>query len=167
MSLFQHVFAALNEAGIRYVVVDGVAVVLHGHPRLTADLDIAIDLAPEAAAAAMTALEGLGLRPRLPVDPADFADPSERAKWVAERGMKVFTFWDPDDPMRSVDVFVENPIEFEDLWKRSVAVDVDHVGTRIASIDDIVQLKRLAGRPQDHSDIEALEAIKAAGGEQG
>ena len=39
MSLFEPIFEALNRQNVRYVVVGGVAVVLHGHARLTADLD--------------------------------------------------------------------------------------------------------------------------------
>ena len=162
MALFEPIFDALAAAGVRYVVVGGVAVVLHGHVRFTADLDIAIDLAPDAAAQAMTALAGIGLHPRLPVEAADFADPKARARWVRERGMQVFSLWDPDDPLRSVDVFVENPIGFEDLWQRSEVVELEGAQTRIASIPDLLELQRRADRPQDRADIEALEAIAAA-----
>ena len=44
MPIFEPVFLALNEAGVRYVIVGGLAVVLHGYPRFTADLDIVLDL---------------------------------------------------------------------------------------------------------------------------
>ncbi len=119
MALFEPVFEALNRAGVRYVVVGGVAVVLHGHPRLTADLDLAIDLSPAEARKAIEALVGLGLRPRAPVDPAGFADPAVRARWVGERGMRVFSLVDPFDPLRVVGLFAENPVDFEGLWARS------------------------------------------------
>lgn len=55
MALFETVFAALNRYEVRYVVVGGLAVVLHGHPRLTGDLDLAVDLTPAAAADAVAA----------------------------------------------------------------------------------------------------------------
>ncbi len=55
-TVFEEVCGALNRARVRYVVVGGVAVVLHGYPRLTADLDLVVDLAPEQAAAAIDAL---------------------------------------------------------------------------------------------------------------
>lgn len=159
VALFEPIFAALNRAGVRYVVVGGVAVVLHGHPRLTADLDLAVDLAPAEARKAIDALLGLGLRPRAPVDPAGFADPATRSRWIAERGMRVFSMWDPEDPMRVVDLFVENPIDFEELWSRSEDVPLSGTTARVASIPDLIRLKRLAGRPEDALDIEALEAI--------
>jgi len=47
MAVLEPLFLALNDAGIRCAVVDGEAVVLHGHARLTADLDLVIDLDEE------------------------------------------------------------------------------------------------------------------------
>jgi hypothetical protein len=74
VALYEPVFDALNRAGVRYVVVGGVAVVLHGHARLTADLDLAIDLSDVPARKAIEALMDLGLEPRAPVNPLAFAD---------------------------------------------------------------------------------------------
>ncbi|HVF07549.1 MAG TPA: DUF6036 family nucleotidyltransferase [Actinomycetota bacterium] len=166
MPLFEPVFAALDAAGVRYVVVGGVAVVLHGHARLTADLDIAIDLTPDAARAAIVALEGLGLRARLPIAPAGLADPATRRSWIEERGMRVFSMWDPEQPLVSVDIFVEDLIDFDGLWERAVDVDLGGSRPRVASIADLIHLKRMADRPQDRADIEALEAIASARGER-
>ncbi len=111
MAPFEPVFEALNAAGVRYVV-DGGVVVLHGHPWLTAALDLVIDLSPSGARKAIDALVGLGLRPRARVDPAGLADPAVRARWVRERGMRVFSLVDPLDPLlwgRSEDVREERP----------------------------------------------------------
>jgi hypothetical protein len=66
---------------------------------------------------------------------------------------------DPANPMRQVDLFVESPIDFEGLWSRAVTMEVGSVPARVASIPDLIELKRIAGRPQDAADIEALEAI--------
>ena len=75
MLLYEPLFRALNAPGTRYVVVGGVATVLHGYARLTADIDLILDLEESAAAKAMHTLAGLGLRPRVPVNPGqgDFA----------------------------------------------------------------------------------------------
>jgi len=105
VTLFEPIFAALERAGVRYVTVGGVAVVLHGHARLTADLDLAVDLAPWAASEAIDALTAIGFRPLLPVEASGFADPAVRERWIAQQGMTVFSMWDPDDPLRSVDLF--------------------------------------------------------------
>lgn len=47
MSLYVPVFEALDGLQVRYVVVGGLATVLHGYGRLTADIDLIIDLEPE------------------------------------------------------------------------------------------------------------------------
>jgi ABC-type sugar transport system substrate-binding protein len=95
---FDLVFAALQHAGVRYLVVGGVAVVLHGHPRFTADIDLVVALTPGNALAAVQALAGLGYRPREPVDGALFADAAARRRWIDEEGLTVFTLWSPDHP---------------------------------------------------------------------
>ena len=46
MALFEPVFAALEMARARYVVVGGLATVLHGFARLTDDIDLVVDLDP-------------------------------------------------------------------------------------------------------------------------
>ncbi|MDQ3031572.1 MAG: hypothetical protein M3Y87_04085 [Myxococcota bacterium] len=55
MSSFEPIFRAPDEAGARYVVVGGLAVVLHGYARLTADIDLVVDLAPGEAIKAIAA----------------------------------------------------------------------------------------------------------------
>ena len=84
MALYAPLFRVLNAAGIRYVVVGGVATVLHGHARLTADVDLILDLEEKAAARAVRALTALGLRPRAPVDPEEFADARIRESWIRD-----------------------------------------------------------------------------------
>ncbi|MBI4730350.1 MAG: hypothetical protein HY775_12775 [Acidobacteria bacterium] len=160
MSVFEPIFEALERSGVRYVTVGGVAVVLHGYARLTADVDLVVDLSPEEARKAVEALTSIGLRPTAPVDPADFADPAKREEWVAHRHMKVFSLRDPNAPLRQVDLFVEEPAPFEDLWERSVAVPLGNTIARLASIEDLIRIKRDAGRPLDLEDARALEEIR-------
>lgn len=159
MGFFEDTIRGLDEAGVRYVVVGGVAVVLHGHLRVTFDLDLIVDLAPTEARKAMDTLSALGFRPKVPVDAAEFADPATRARWIDEKGMTVFAFWHPENPDSIVDVFVDEPIDFEDLWTRSVVARLESTEVRIASIPDLIELKRRAGRPNDLADIEVLERM--------
>lgn len=159
MSVYDDVFAALDARRVRYVVVGGVAVVLHGHARMTVDLDLVIDLAAEPAAAAIDALTGLGLRPRIPVDPRSFADEATRRTWVQERNLVVFSLHDPDDPRREVDVFADYPLPFDELLAASVVREVGGCPVRVAGIPHLIALKRVAGRPRDEEDIAALTAL--------
>lgn len=159
MTLFEPVLAALERADVRFVVVGGVAVVLHGHPRMTADLDLVIDLAAEPAGRAIAALVDLGLEPRLPVDPRTFADPDVRRAWAEERNLTVFTMLDPKDPLLDVDLFAASPLPFDELWERATLVHLDGQTVRIASLDHLIAMKKTAGRPQDLADVAALEAL--------
>jgi hypothetical protein len=160
---YEQVLAALNAARVRYLVVGGVAVVLHGHLRTTADLDLVVALEPDNARRAVAALEGLGLRPRAPVPAAAFADASARAGWIAEKGLEVFSLWSARLPGLEVDLFVREPFDFETAYARSVRVALDTTYATVASLADLVAMKRAAGRPVDLADVEALEAIGARG----
>lgn len=157
---FTPVLAALGAASVRYVIVGGLATVLHGHARLTADMDLVIDLEPRAAERAMKALGELGFVPRAPVELLDFAIPARRQSWVREKGLRVFSLFDPVHPMREVDIFAESPIDFELLWRDAAVMEIGSGSIRVASIPQLVAMKRLAGRPQDLLDIEALEEIQ-------
>ena len=168
MSIFEPLFKALNEAGVRYVVVGGVAVVLHGYVRLTADVDLVVDLDEKEATRAIEALTAMNLRPRAPVDPRDFADKAVRETWARDRGMQVFTMYDPSEPMRVVDLFVSHPVPFEELWSRSEEIKLTGTTVRVASIPDLIRMKRQTGRPEDRTDIENLETIlREKGGREG
>ena len=167
MPLYEPLFRALDASGIRYVVVGGVATVLHGYARLTADIDLILDLERNAAGRAMQALAALGLRPRVPVNLEDFADERIRERWIRDKGMQVFSLFDPDDPLLSVDLFAEHPVDFESLHERAETGDLNGIPVRFASIPDLIHLKRLADRPRDREDIEKLEEILRLKGERG
>ena len=160
---FESILGALEHAGIRYVVAGGFAVNLHGFLRFTKDLDILLDLAADNALRAMQVLSAAGLRPRLPVDMLDFANSSARQDWVQNRNMLVFQIWHPEDPLCSIDVFVRNPIAFEDLWDHSVQAMLGTTPCRIVGVEDLIAMKAEAGRPQDLRDIQELRRILELG----
>lgn len=166
MSVFEPIFQILNTAGVRYVVVGGLATVLHGYARLTADVDLAVDLAPEEATKMIHALVAKGFRPQVPVLPEEFANPMVREVWFREKHMRAFSLVDPTNPMRVVDLLLKPEVPFEELLARSQEVMLNRTKIRIASIDDLIALKRQAGRPQDLADIEQLETIRRQKGER-
>ncbi len=159
----REIFTALDKARARYVVVGGLAVILHGYVRGTHDLDLVIDLEPVNCAKALKALETIGLRPRLPVSMQDFADPEKRRDWHDNRHMQVFQLWDPRNEQRCIDIFVHEPVKFDDLWRDSIIKDYDGVPIRIAGIPHLITMKKQANRPRDHEDIAKLEEIRKAG----
>ena len=78
------VLAPLEQAGVRYLVVGGVAVVLHGHLRTTLDLDLVVQLEPDNLERALTVFGDLGFQPQVAVPLRSFADPQTRETWRAK-----------------------------------------------------------------------------------
>ncbi len=157
------IFRALDDAEVRYLVVGGVAVVLHGYPRFTADLDLVVELTASNASAAIAGLQTLGYRPRAPVRAEDFADEDIRASWREDKGLTVFSLWSPSYPGTEVDLFVEEPFDFGQAWSRRLdAVLDDGTTVRVVGIDDLRALKASVGRPKDVDDIAQLDAIARA-----
>lgn len=144
---------ALNRAGVRYLVIGGVACILHGYARATTDVDILIERTPENARRTLDALGTVGW---------DFA-----REWSPDEILRRPITVIGDDP--AVDVFtVAWRIKYEDAAARSSTVEIDGVAIPLISLDDLVETKR-TGRLQDAADIEVLEEIRrlrAARGER-
>lgn len=155
----EQIFRAFELASVRYLVVGGVAVVLHGHLRFTADLDLVVQLQDDNARRAVEALGSLGFRPRAPVVPTDFANAAARNGWIAEKGLTVLSFWSPSFPGTEVDLFVEEPFDFDEADARAVTADLGSTKVRVVSRQDLIAMKRAAGRPRDIEDADVLEDL--------
>lgn len=140
--IYCDVFERLERDAVRYVVISGVAVVLHGHVRPVADLDIVVDPAPEEAGRAMSALARGGFAPSIPL-------PLSMVSVLR-------TF---DHLQREVDVFVRYHVPFDDLWAGSERVGVGDGVARVASLEHLLRAKRINGRPHDLLDIAGLLAL--------
>jgi hypothetical protein len=160
------VLAALEAEEVRYLVVGGVAVVLHGHLRTTADLYLVVELAPDNARRALDALGRLGFRPRAPVPADQYLDPATRRAWIDEKGLTVFSLWSDRLPGVEVDLFVEEPFDFGAVYARAVRVPLDATTVTVISLDDLVAMKRATGRAVDLADVDALQALREERGGQ-
>ena len=107
----EEIVKALNDASVRYLIAGGLAVVAHGHLRFTADLDLILDLDEDNARRALSALSGLGYRPRAPVALEEFANPKTRSRWIREKGLTVFSLCSPQHSTTEIDLFVESPFD--------------------------------------------------------
>jgi len=154
------VFKALNKAKVKYVVAGGVAVVLHGYMRATADLDLIVLLEEENLSRFYDALKTVNYHPKVPVTKEQFKDKKQRALWKKEKGMIVFSFVDRNPPFQLIDMFVDEPIPFGELYKQKKNIRVGGVTVPIIAIDHLVKLKRKAGRDKDLNDITQLNEIK-------
>jgi hypothetical protein len=157
-SSVEDIVRSLNGAGVRYLVVGGLAVVAHGYVRFTADLDLVLDLDEGNLRGAMEVFWSLGYRPRAPVRLRDFADTATRERWIREKGLTVLSLFSDAHPLTEVDLFVADPIGFDEAYERRVSMAVaPATEATFVSLPDLIRMKRAAGRPQDLSDVERLE----------
>lgn len=156
---FIGLFALLAAARVRFVLVGGLALVLHGLDRLTADVDLVIDLSAESARAAVQTLTAAGYRPLAPVDPMALADQSQRREWQSARNMQVFSFWDSSNACPTVDIMLSPEVPFDELWAASSLMNIGGHDVRVASIEHLIRMKAAAGRAQDLADIERLRTL--------
>lgn len=158
------IIQVLNDAGVRYLIVGGLAVVAHGHTRLTVDLDLVLALDEENLTRTVRSLESLGYRPRAPVPFLDFTDAHKREAWMREKGLTVFSTHSSQHPMTEVDLFVSLPFDFERAYADATRIDLGSgaVATFVG-LQDLIDMKRRAGRPRDLDDIRALEDLHGIG----
>lgn len=134
----------LNQAGANYLVIGGVACILHGHVRATRDLDILIERTRENAQRVLDALSQVGY---------GFA-----REWLAEEILARPVTVIGDDP--AVDVFtVAWSVQYEQAKANARPVPVADIKLPLIGIDDLIKTKR-TGRLSDAADIEVLEEIR-------
>jgi predicted nucleotidyltransferase len=144
----------LIEGGVDFVVIGGVAVILQSTPRFTKDLDICYDLAQENLDRLGDVLLGLDAKLRMIDEDLPFV-PDGRTL----RQTQILTLTTPDG---EIDLLVapDGAPDYAALRRHASEVDIGGIMVRIASIDDLLAMKRAAGRPQDLVDIESLEITR-------
>ncbi len=144
LNRLQGVFASLHFHEVKYVVIGGIAAVLHGVPRATLDLDILIE---PTAANARNLLDAF-LEAQLAT--AELITPDQ----LIENEITVF-----NDRVR-IDVQTSTPgIKFEDVWPRRETMSFQGQPLFVLSAEDLIVSKRAAGRSIDLEDAEALDAL--------
>lgn len=157
---YEQLFSDLQKGKIRYLVVGGVAMVLHGFVRATVDLDLMVALDTENLKTFLTIMTKRGYKPKVPVPALDFSNPKKRLEWKKNKGMMVFSFYHPQRLYELIDVFIHEPIPFDQAYKRRKVVSLGKVFIPVIGKRDLETLKRLAGRPQDLEDLKALKRKK-------
>lgn len=150
----EHLIKALDKASVRYVLVGGYAVALHGAVRGTVDVDLVISLEQQQYEAAEKALQSLGLLSHLPVTAQEVF--SFREEYIQNRNLKAWSFINPQNPLEVVDILItEDADAIATVTKQAGRLKIN-----VAAIDDLITMKRKAGRPQDLEDIKALEQLR-------
>jgi predicted nucleotidyltransferase len=161
---YEDVLRALDAASVRYVLVGGVAVILHGVPRTTADLDLVLDLAEDNMRRFVEVMTRLGFVPRAPVAAEDLASGERRREWLAEKHMVAFTFHRPGRPLDEVDVIMDPPLPFAEMAAGAEVVEAEGMRLPIAGLRHLIAMKERARRGQDLADADALRRLLEASG---
>lgn len=142
------VFASFQRHKVRYVVIGGIAAVLHGVPRATFDLDILIEASLDNAKRLLDAL----LEARLGT--ATLTTPAE----MLANEVTVF-----NDRVR-IDVQTSTPgLIFEQAWQRRQIMTYQGQTFSVLSLEDLLASKRATGRPKDLEDVRLLELDEDSG----
>ncbi len=156
---YLELFRKLEAAKIRYMLVGGLAMNLHGVPRATMDVDLVLALDVQNLKSFLALADALQLKPVAPVSLGGLLDPVQRKKWTEEKYMIAFALRPPDIQGPTVDVLIDPPMDIEKVLTRVIWRDVQGVRIPLISVEDLIQLKEKSNRLQDRSDIEHLRRI--------
>lgn len=145
----ERIFSVLAAHGVEYVVVGGVAVQVHGHVRMTNDVDLIPAPTRDNLARLADALNELGAR---------VLNPGSEGVRIDARMLPRATLWQLTTPVGDIDVLHDVPgaASYTELRRRAIAVSLGESRIPVASRDDLIGMKRAAGRPVDLGDIAAL-----------
>ena len=139
---FREFIESLNNHNVRYLVVGGYAVALHGHPRYTKDLDVWIDLSRQNAENLIEAIHAFGFA-SLELAAQDFLTPGQ----VVQLGR----------PPNRIDLLVSvSGVEFDECYDKRIQVAFDEVMVNFIDLESLKKNKEAAGRHQDLADLENL-----------
>lgn len=140
---FKEFLACLVAHEVRFLVVGGYAVALHGHPRYTGDLDVWVWTDAENAAGLLSALADFGFG-SVGLSSADFTEPNR----VVQLGYPPVRI----DLLTSIDA-----VDFEACFARRVDVVIGELSVPFIALEDLRRNKAASGRPQDRADLAALD----------
>jgi hypothetical protein len=144
----------LDRHGVRFVVIGGVGARLHGSPTVTNDTDICYERTPENLERLAAALLELGAKLRgVDEDVPILLD----ARTLAAGDHFTFRTQAGDFDVLGTPAGVDG---FDELADRAKPFDIDGIAVLVASIDDLIRMKRAAGRAKDLIEVEVLAAVR-------
>ncbi len=148
-------FACLDRHGVRYVLIGGLAAVLHGSPLLTSDADICPARDPGNLIRLAAALEDLDARIRAADAPDGIRFVRDAAFLGSVELLNLIT--------RAGDLdlaFVPaGGAGYEDLARRALSVRIRNVTISVASLEDVIRSKEAANRPKDQRSLPVLRQL--------
>jgi len=144
------------------MVAGGIAVNLYGIERATADIDIVVALSEENIERFISVANAVGLKPKIPEKLESLLDEDKRKRWVDEKGLLVFSLFDPANPFFLLDVMIEIPFNFDQVYPDRNELSYENTVIPLIPLDELIAMKEKAGRPQDMSDVYHLRKIREA-----
>ncbi|MGH2635913.1 MAG: hypothetical protein ACRDHU_07200 [Actinomycetota bacterium] len=144
----------LDRQGVRFVVIGGTGARLHGSPTVTNDTDVCYERSPDNLERLAVALRELGAKLRGVDDEVPFL---LDAATLAAGDHFTFTTRAGDLDVLGTPAGVRG---FDELARRAVSFDLDGITVLVASLDDLIRMKRAAGRPKDLIEVEVLAAVR-------
>lgn len=163
MILYEEIFRKFEEQGVKYIIVGGMAVNIHGYIRATTDLDILAEMADDNLAKIVNILKEEGYKVKQPVDPIVIANEETRRGWIENKNMKAFNFY-KEDFFKEVDIIIESPINFETALKTVCNYKISDLTLPVISMDNLIKMKKGSARGIDKLDISQLRKIKGING---
>ncbi len=152
MFLFE-VTDALEAAKIRYAIVGGYALAFHGIVRATMDIDLILSLNLQQFEKAEKALLSINLKSRLPIRAQDVI--KMRKEYIENRNLTSWSFVNYQDPTRQVDILITDDVTNMTVQK----ITIKQRKIAVVSLEDLLQMKVKAGRPQDLIDINNIKKM--------
>lgn len=133
---------------------------IYGIPRMTADIDLLIDFDKGNMEKFLKVVQSINYKSVLPLPFEKLSDEEERSKLKTEKNLIAFSFYNSASGFLSLDVLLDLPISFKDLWARKEVRKLDDFSVNIVSIDDLIRMKEFSGRSQDKDDIILLSKFR-------
>jgi predicted nucleotidyltransferase len=150
----------LNDAGVEFVVIGGVAAIAHGSARVTADLDVCAPLKEPNISRILDALRGI--RPRHRMRPDKPPLPDDPARFKDFKNLNVLT------ELGIIDILSEvNGVgAFDQVVHHSMVTEMGDMRIRILDLDALIAAKQAANRPKDRVAVTELKIIREKGRRQ-
>jgi hypothetical protein len=152
-------YKSLETHKVRYLLCGGLAINMYGVPRATADMDVILDLESENISNFQNAISEFGYKNLLPISLLELADENKRKNMIQERNLIAFSFYSTIYQFVTLDILIDLPITFEDLWQRKEIRKTNFTSITLVSVEDLVALKTYSNREQDILDINSLKKI--------
>lgn len=160
MADYQSILRAFEEKKLRYLIVGGVAVNLHGYPRFTNDIDILLALDHENLAIMAEIMKSMGYEQRLPISIQELQDTDRVRTLMKDKGLVAYSFIHKTEPQFNIDVLVSASMEFEKFSVHTMKAEVWGLQVPVVSIDDLIAMKQQSDREKDVQDVVALLELK-------